>query len=103
MFDAYVKQRDLVWLHLDDIVNEGRNLEYRLRELKIPYEYFNLDKDDYSIFGCDVSLPSDHTHPDWDLTNEKTYDNWSQIRRIAEEYISVRQLKDVRLDAKIKP
>ena len=103
LFDAYVKQRDLVWLHLDDIVNEGRNLEYRLRELKIPYEYFNLDKDDYSIFGCDVSLPSDHTHPDWDLTNEKTYDNWSQIRHIAEEYISVRQLKDVRLDATIKP
>jgi len=37
------------------------------------------------------------------LTNEKTYNNWSKLKRMAEEYISVRQLKDVRLDAKIKP
>ena len=92
-----------MWLHLDDIVNEGRNIEYRLRELKIPYEYFNLDKDDYAVFGCTAQLPHDYTHPDWDLTNEKTYNNWSKLKRMAEEYISVRQLKDVRLDAKIKP
>lgn len=103
LFDAYKKHKDLVWLHLDDIVNEGRNIEYRLRELNIPYEYFNLDKDDYAVFGCTAELPHEYTHPDWDLTNEKTYNNWSKLKRMAEEYISVRQLKDVRLDATIKP
>ncbi len=101
LVDAFVKHRDMVWLHLDDIINEGYNIEKRLRQYNIEYQYFNLDKDDYDIFDCQVKLPRTYTHPDWDLSNEKTYDNWSQLRHIAEEYISDRNLQDARLDAKI--
>ena len=101
LVDAFVKHREMVWLHLDDIMNEGYNIEKRLRQYNIEYQYFNLDKDDYDIFDCQVNLPRTYTHPDWDLSNEKTYDNWSQLRHIAEEYISDRNLQDARLDAKI--
>ena len=76
-------------------------MEYRLRQLDIPYQYFDLDNDNYDIFECTNKLPSTYTHPDWDLTDNKTYSNWTILRDIAEEYIELRNLHDMRLDATI--
>ena len=99
--DVYNKHKEMLWYHLDGILKEHREMEYRLRQLDIPYQYFDLDNDNYDIFECTNKLPSTYTHPDWDLTDNKTYSNWTILRDIAEEYIELRNLHDMRLDATI--
>ena len=99
--DVYNKHKEMLWHHLDGILEEHREIEYRLRQLDIPYQYFDLDNDSYDIFECTNILPSTYTHPDWDLTDSKTHSNWTILRDIAEEYIELRNLHDMRLDATI--
>ena len=99
--DVYNKHKEMLWHHLDGILEEHREIEYRLRQLDIPYQYFDLDNDSYDIFECTNRLPSTYTHPDWDLTDNKTHSNWTILRDIAEEYIELRNLHDMRLDATI--
>ena len=99
--DVYNKHKEILWDHLDGILEEHREIEYRLRQLDIPYQYFDLDNDSYDIFECTNRLPSTYTHPDWDLTDNKTHSNWTILRDIAEEYIKLRNLHDMRLDATI--
>ena len=99
MFDAFKKDKEIVYLHLDDILRQSRKTEYTLRQLGIPYEYFNLDKDSYKdVFGMNhIEIPRDHTHPTWDLNDEETYKNWCKVRDIAVQYIEETNLKDWRL------
>ena len=99
LFDAFKKDKEIVYLHLDDILRQSRKTEYTLRQLGIPYEYFNLDKDSYAeVFGMTYNeVPRDHTHPTWDLNDEETYKNWCKVRDIAVQYIEDTNLKDWRL------
>ena len=83
VFDAYNKHKEMVWMHVDHILNEQKAIEDRLIQLDIPYERFNLDNDDYSIFNCDeVSFDRDVQKVEWDL----------KLKDIAEEYITLRGL-----------
>ena len=83
ILDAYNKHKEILWIHLDDILNEQKAIEYRLQQLEIPFDYFNLDTDSYDIFECTLDLPRDYTKWKGD----------DYIMDIAQEYVNMRNLK----------
>tara|TARA_B100001079_G_scaffold120278_1_gene103372 strand:+ start:279 stop:1187 length:909 start_codon:yes stop_codon:yes gene_type:complete len=97
ILDAYNRDKNIVWSHLDDFTRQQRNIEQLLLDLNIPFEYFNLDEDSYKdVFELE-GLPRDKTHPKF-----KHNDNWNIIKNMAEEYIDIRKLQDPRLYGRIK-
>lgn len=83
ILDAYNKHKEILWIHLDDILNEQKAIEYRLQQLEIPFDYFNLDTDSYDIFECTLDLPREYTKWKGD----------DYIMNIAQEYVNMRNLK----------
>ena len=99
--DAYKKDEEIVWGHLDEFIRQQRNIEQALIDYDIPYEHMNLDTDDYSRFGCDIILDRKFSHPNFDLSNDDVRHNYHILESMAEEYVTVRKLTDLRLSGRI--
>ncbi len=100
--DAYKRDKEIVWNHLDEFTREQRDIEQALVDNNIPYDYFNLDEDNYKRFNCDIILPRKYSHPNFNLEENEVKKNFTVLENMAKEYIMVRSLQDVRLHGRIK-
>ena len=95
LFDAYEKDKEFVWMWLDQWNIKLKNIVDKLRERKIPFTYFDLDKDSYKdVFkGWDYEIPRDFSHRRkfW-ITGKDFEKRYSKVKSIAEEYIELRKL-----------
>ena len=101
-----------LWRYLDDLVFiSSYDVEERLREAGIEYEYFNLDKDDWAkTFQLEKRLPRTIYHHVYFQMNylkdrekkpyplKKAYENHRRMTEIAKEYVASRGKKDNRLE-----
>ena len=101
IIDAYNRDKELVWCHLDDFTRQQRDIEQALQDYNIPYDYINLDVDDYSRFGCKIVLDSKYSHPNFDTNNPVVEHKRKMLEDMASEYVTVRGLTDTRLSNRI--
>ncbi len=94
--EAYNIDREIVFSDLDHFISMNRRVEQKLRETKIPYDYFDLDNDSYTQF-CDNLLPRRYTCFSYDKNTER----YQQVENIAKQYIFHRKLTDIRLTGRI--
>ena len=91
LFETYEKDKQLVWKFLNSWNEEIENIASILKDKKIPFIYFDLDKDRYEdIFkGWDNNLPKNYTHRQqfWQEDNTEYEKRYSKVKAIAEEYI----------------
>ena len=96
--DAYYTNKSLVFSHLDFFTKKNRDVEVKLRENKIPYEYLELDSYDTSNM-IDKEIP--RRYNDVLLEISKDTEGYKFITRIAKEYIKSRGLTDLRLSGRV--
>ena len=101
IIDAYKRDKEIVWSHLDDFTRQQRDIEQALQDYNIPYDYFNLDEDDYSIFECKIVLDKKYSHPNFDTSNPVVEHKRKIFEDMAREYVTVRGLTDTRLSNRI--
>jgi hypothetical protein len=101
IIDAYKRDKEIVWNHLDDFTKQQRDIEQALQDYNIPYDYMNLDEDDYSRFGCKIVLDKKWSHPNFDPDNPVVEHKRKMLEDIAKEYVTVRGLTDTRLSGRI--
>ena len=77
--------------YLDKVVRDLRRIEVYFIKKGLEPVYFNMDRDDYTeTFGFDKNeLPRDQTHPG-------NYPERDQYEQIAKDYISKRNMRDMR-------
>ena len=97
--DAYYTNKSLVFTHLDFFIKKNRDVEVKLRENNIPYEYLELDSFDAKRM-VDTELP--RRYNDVLLPIPKDTDRYKLITRMAKEYIKSRGLTDLRLSGRVK-
>jgi hypothetical protein len=94
IFETYERDKELVWKYLDSWDEEIENIVRILDDRKIPYTYFDLDKDSYEeVFkGWNNTLPRDYTHRKncWQEDNPEFEKNYNKIKAIAEEYLALK-------------
>lgn len=97
LFDVYEKDKEFVWMWLDQWNIKLKNIAEKLRERKIPFRYFDLDKDSYKeVFkGWDYEIPRDFSHRRkfW-ITGKDFEKRYSKVKSIAEEYIELRKFDE---------
>lgn len=105
LFDAYKKNKLIVWRCLDEFLLESRNLERILRNNNINYKYFNLDNDSYlDYFDLKYEFPDNFTHLTYEIEtghsvwDEDAHKRYNQLLKIAEHYIHEKNITDLRLD-----
>jgi len=101
IMDAYNKDKETVWCHLDEFTRQQRDIEQALQDYNIPYDYLNLDNDDYSRFGCNIVLDKKFTHPNFDTSNPVVEHKRKILEDMSSEYVTVRGLTDTRLSNRI--
>ncbi len=101
IIDAYKRDREIVWNHLDDFTKQQRDIEQALQDYNIPYDYMNLDEDDYSQFGCKIVLDRKWSHPNFDENNPVVERRRKMLEYMASEYVTVRGLTDTRLSGRM--
>tara|TARA_B100001093_G_scaffold330079_1_gene315132 strand:+ start:1111 stop:2217 length:1107 start_codon:yes stop_codon:yes gene_type:complete len=90
VIETYKNDKRLIWNHLDGIVRNVRRNEKYLQDNNIDPVYFNLDRDNYNeTFGFEKELPRTQTH-------FGDYPERKQFEQIAKEYITERDMKDMR-------
>lgn len=97
--DAYNTNKSLVFTHLDFFIKKNRDVEVKLRENNIPYEYLELDSFDAKRM-VDTELP--RRYNDVLLPIPKDTYRFRLITRMAKEYIKSRGLTDLRLSGRVK-
>lgn len=100
--DAYKRDKEIVWNHLDEFIRQQRNIEQALIDYNIPYDYINLDYDNYSRFKCNIVLDKKFSHPNFDKNNKETKNKLDILEKMASEYVTVRGLTDTRLSGRIQ-
>ena len=92
ILEEYKKDKRKVWFRLDDIVRSFRIIEKYLQDNGIEPVYFNLDRDNYKdTFGIEKDeLPLTQT-------DFGDYSERKQFEQIAKEYITEREMKDMRI------
>ena len=87
----YRRDKRLVWQQLDLVVKNLRRIEKYLQDADIEIVYFNMDRDDYKeVFGFEKNeLPRTATHPG-DYPEREVYET------IAKEYVTLRNMRDMR-------
>ena len=101
IIDAYNRDKEIVWSHLDEFTREQRDIEQALQDYDIPYDHFNLDTDDYSRFNCKIVTDRKYSHPNFDLNDKIVRNKHDILDGIAKEYVTDRGLTDVRLSGRI--
>ena len=92
LFDTYKNDKQIVWKFLDSWNEEVENIANMLNDKKIPFIYFDLDKDRYEdVFKWDNNLPKDYTHRQqfWQEDNTEYDKRYNKVKAIAEEYIDL--------------
>jgi len=91
VLETYRKDHLLIFRHLDVVVKNLRRIEKFLTMKGIEPVYFNMDRDDYKeTFGFEKNeLPRDATHPG-------DYPEREQYEKIAKEYVTIRDMRDMR-------
>jgi len=91
VLEEYKKDKGKVWFRLDEIVRSFRRIEKYLQHNGIEPVYFNLDRDDYKeTFGIEKDeLPLTQT-------DFGDYSERKQFEQIAKEYITERDMRDMR-------
>ena len=97
--DAYNTNKNLVFSHLDFYIKNSRNVESKLIEHKIPFDYIDLDTHNPKNLVTNL-IPRTHGETDSDrgVSPNKRYD---LATRIAKEYIKTRGLTDLRLSGRV--
>tara|TARA_Y100001963_G_C6776991_1_gene447842 strand:+ start:474 stop:1496 length:1023 start_codon:yes stop_codon:yes gene_type:complete len=98
--DAHKRCKEIVWYHIDTFFKQQRNMEKALIDLNIPYEYFNMDTDNYLDFFNlkeDIKLKK-YTHPtvSTEVEKENVASRWKLLNGIAEDYIKEKNFYDER-------
>ena len=101
IIDAYKRDKEIVWNHLDEFTRQQRDIEQALQDYNIPYDYMNLDDDDYSRFGCKIVLDRKWSHPNFDSDNPVVEHKRKMLEQMSSEYVTVRGLTDTRLSGRI--
>jgi len=101
IIDAYNRDKEIVWRHLDEFTKQQRDIEQALQDYDIPYDHFNLDTDDYIRFNCKIVLDKKYSHPNFDTNNPVVEHKRKLLEDMASEYVTVRGLTDVRLSGRI--
>ena len=84
------EDKSVIWRHLDGFVRNFRKLEKYLQHKGIEITYFNMDTDDYKeTFDFEYDIPRDTTHPG-------NYPERDEYEKIANEYVIIRDMKDMR-------
>ena len=93
VLQKYKTDKRVLWAHFDRFVRNTRTIVKYLQDSDIDPVYFNMDRDDYGeVFGFHKNeLPRDHTHPG-------DYPEREQYEQIAKEYVTIRDMKDMRYD-----
>lgn len=93
VLQKYKTDKRVLWAHFDRLVRNTRRIVKYLQDSDIDPVYFNMDRDDYGeVFGFHKNeLPRDHTHPG-------DYPEREQYEQIAKEYVTIRDMKDMRYD-----
>ena len=91
IIETYKKDKRVIFKHLDGVVKNLRRIEKYMTHRGIEPVYFNLDRDDYKeVFGFEKNnLPRDTTHPG-------DYPEREQFEQIAKEYVTMRDMRDMR-------
>lgn len=91
------RSRAEIFNKLDMYTRMHRQMELALRRSKIDYSYFNLDRDSYTVFELTPKVERKYTYFNtWSKIEESTQRN-VLLRNIAEEYLSDRNIVDMRL------
>ena len=92
----YTLDKGLLWKYLDTVVKQLRRIESYFKKNNIEPIYFNMDRDDYKeVFGFEKNdLERTNTHPG-NYLERKLYE------KIAEEYIAMRKMRDMRRRGRI--
>jgi len=97
LLETYEKDKEFVWLWLDQWNIKLKNIVEKLRKNKIPFTYFDLDNDSYknTFKGWDYELSRDFTHrKKWWVMGDDFEKRYSKIKSIAEEYIELRKINE---------
>ena len=100
MVDLQTVSRDKIYHTLDHYITCNRLVETKLREHNIPYEYFDLDTEDFDKW-VDELLPRTDGYGWGAYPFDKTTERYEIAERISQQYIFTRRLSDVRLDGRI--
>tara|TARA_B100000927_G_scaffold143568_1_gene115881 strand:+ start:1738 stop:2679 length:942 start_codon:yes stop_codon:yes gene_type:complete len=99
--DAYKKNPEILFSHFDHHIKQNRNVEQKLNEHGIEYEYLNLDKDDYAkFFNLDRNLERT-AYNRVQFYKEIAPDRWDIANNIVSEYIQDRNLTGWKLEGRI--
>ena len=91
VIETYKKDKRVVFKHLDGVVKNLRRIEKYMIHRGIEPVYFNMDRDDYKdVFGFEKDdLSRTATHPG-------DYPEREQFEQIAKEYVTIRDMRDMR-------
>tara|TARA_B100001996_G_scaffold345485_1_gene301892 strand:- start:193 stop:1131 length:939 start_codon:yes stop_codon:yes gene_type:complete len=99
--DAYTKNPEICFSDFDHHIKQNRNVEQRLQDLGIEYEYLNLDTDDYAkFFELERNLPRtnyNRTH----MYKEIAPERYEIAEHIVNHYIKDRNLTGWKLEGRI--
>ena len=89
--EIYKSDKKFLWDYLDHQLNYPIEISKFLTKNNIPFRYFDLDNDSYiEVFGGDFEIDKEYTSH---VTTWKEYeDRYNQVARMADEYISLRNL-----------
>ena len=94
--EMYKKNKNILWDYLDTQIGQVHKIVKSLEFRKIPYQYFDLDTDSYKdVFGFQYDLPRDYTSHSF--TWEDHMDRHAELEKIADEYISLRNITTMKL------
>ena len=89
--ELYKKDKNIILDYLDHQLNQPLEIAEFLAKNDIPYKYFDLDNDNYNeVFGGNFEVDKEYTShaPTW-VGYE---DRYNEVVKIAEEYITLRNL-----------
>ena len=99
--DAYTKNPEICFSEFDHHIGQNRDVEQRLQDLGIEYEYLDLDTNDYAkFFGLERNLPRtgyNRTH----IFKEVAPERYEIAEHIVNHYIKDRNLTGWKLEGRI--
>ena len=98
--ELYKKDKNIILDYLDHQLNQPLEIAEFLAKNDIPYKYFDLDNDNYNeVFGGNFEVDKEYTShaPTW-VGYE---DRYNEVVKIAEEYITLRNLAEPYIPPKL--
>jgi len=100
-YDAYKKNPEILYSDFDYHIKNNRNVEQKLIDYGIEYEYLNLDTDDYAkFFGLEKNLPRT-SYNRTQFYKEVAPERYDFASNVVKEYIQDRNLHGWRIDGRL--